>query len=405
MRSIFLAGATADAPRADRDHSRTRSLLTAAPPPALLEARRVSVSSAHPRVELTSISGGARPGEVVGLIGPNGAGKTDAVLDVALGLPVANRGQVMLGGRDVTSFSPDARADAWPRPVVPGCAHLLLPHCRRDLAYALERHLPCATTPPTALGLPDIREQEVDIAWSVSDLIELMNLGAFRGQVRQRAVDRLAPGRRHREALAHDPTVLLLDEPSSGIAQRETEALGPLLHHIRDETGCALVVIEHDMPLLPGCAIRLVAMDLGRVIAAGQPQRFLPIRPSSRPTSARPGHGAPFRSGGDDVSRLVCRRLLGLCLIAAGAGAVVLVAAGGTSYAQAPRVAAWWNALNFGDRRPHACATRRSPTGPARPGLQRRACRAARRGTGERGKRRPACPSTWPRPTSRWPSR
>jgi branched-chain amino acid transport system ATP-binding protein len=64
---------------------------------------------------------------------------------------------------------------------------------------------------------------------------------------------------------------VLLDEPSSGIAQKEAEALGPLLLRLRDELGCALVVIEHDMPLLLGLAERLVALETGRVIAEGDP--------------------------------------------------------------------------------------------------------------------------------------
>ena len=72
-------------------------------------------------------------------------------------------------------------------------------------------------------------------------------------------------------AIAHQPTVLILDEPSSGIAQRETEALGPLLLRIKDEVGCALLVIEHDMPLITGIADRLIALELGRVIADGTP--------------------------------------------------------------------------------------------------------------------------------------
>jgi len=71
--------------------------------------------------------------------------------------------------------------------------------------------------------------------------------------------------------LAHRPSVLLLDEPSSGIAQRETEALGPVLLDIRDKTGAALIVIEHDMPLICGVSDELVALELGAVIARGQP--------------------------------------------------------------------------------------------------------------------------------------
>jgi len=76
-------------------------------------------------------------------------------------------------------------------------------------------------------------------------------------------------------AMAHDPGVLILDEPSSGIAQRETEALGPLLTHIRDETGCAMLVIEHDMPLIAAVSDRMMALEQGRVIAEGTPQEVL----------------------------------------------------------------------------------------------------------------------------------
>ena len=66
--------------------------------------------------------------------------------------------------------------------------------------------------------------------------------------------------------------MLLFDEPSSGIAQRETEALGPLLLRIRDATGASLLVIEHDMPLVTSISDEMLALDLGRVIARGKPQ-------------------------------------------------------------------------------------------------------------------------------------
>ena len=71
--------------------------------------------------------------------------------------------------------------------------------------------------------------------------------------------------------IAHRPTVILLDEPSSGIAQREVEALAPVLVRLRDEMGAALVVIEHDIPLVTEISDRLVALDMGRVIATGDP--------------------------------------------------------------------------------------------------------------------------------------
>ena len=75
--------------------------------------------------------------------------------------------------------------------------------------------------------------------------------------------------------LAEDPALMLLDEPSAGVAQRETEALGPLLRRIRDHTGAAMLVIEHDMPLLAGLCDRLVAMELGQVLVEGTPSEVL----------------------------------------------------------------------------------------------------------------------------------
>jgi ABC-type glutathione transport system ATPase component len=73
--------------------------------------------------------------------------------------------------------------------------------------------------------------------------------------------------------VALEPTCLLLDEPSSGIAQRETEALGELLRDLRRELELTLVIIEHDIPLIMGISDRIVAMADGRVIAAGTPSQ------------------------------------------------------------------------------------------------------------------------------------
>jgi branched-chain amino acid transport system ATP-binding protein len=75
--------------------------------------------------------------------------------------------------------------------------------------------------------------------------------------------------------LAHEPTVILFDEPSSGIAQRETEALGPLLMSIRESTGASLVVIEHDMPLITSISDRMIALDLGAVVTEGTPDEVV----------------------------------------------------------------------------------------------------------------------------------
>jgi ABC-type branched-subunit amino acid transport system ATPase component len=71
--------------------------------------------------------------------------------------------------------------------------------------------------------------------------------------------------------VALQPTLLLLDEPSSGVAQRETEALGSLLADLKRQLDLTLVVIEHDIPLIMGISDRIIAMADGKVIAHGTP--------------------------------------------------------------------------------------------------------------------------------------
>ena len=103
----------------------------------------------------------------------------------------------------------------------------------------------------------------------------MMGLGAFRDKF----VSELSTGSRRIVdlacILAHEPDVILFDEPSSGIAQRETEALGPLLLRIRDATNASLLVIEHDMPLITSISDEILALDLGQVITRGTAQEVL----------------------------------------------------------------------------------------------------------------------------------
>ena len=136
---------------------------------------------------------------------------------------------------------------------------------------ALERQLEVRDPVAAALNLPAVADSEAKLRKRVDELIELMGLGAFADKF----VSELSTGSRRIVdlacVLAHDPKVILFDEPSSGIAQRETEALGPLLLRIRDATGASLLVIEHDMPLITSISDGMLALDLGRVIARGTP--------------------------------------------------------------------------------------------------------------------------------------
>jgi branched-chain amino acid transport system ATP-binding protein len=282
MRSVFLAGATKSGTptKATKSSARKRTTRKSAAEvmsdierPALLEAVAVSVAFGGIHA-LSDVDIAVHEGEILGIIGPNGAGKT-TLFDVLSGFVAPSRGRVRLGGYDVTDLGPDVRARMGLGRSFQDARIFASLTVAENLAQALERHLPIRDHAAAALGLPDLRRQEDDVAWAVDDLVELMGLGAFRDKF----VSELSTGSRRvvdiAMAIAHDPAVLILDEPSSGIAQRETEALGPLLRQIRDETGCALLVIEHDMPLIAAVSDRMVALDQGRVIATGTPDDVL----------------------------------------------------------------------------------------------------------------------------------
>jgi ABC-type branched-subunit amino acid transport system ATPase component len=213
-------------------------------------------------------------GEILGLIGPNGAGKT-TIFDLISGLLPADAGHIRLRGVDITSWGPDRRAAFGLGRSFQDARIFPSLTVAENIALGLERHIETRDHLAALLDLPAIQESELDVAYTVEDLIELMNLQAYRDKF----VAELSTGSRRivdlAMAIAHDPAVLILDEPSSGIAQRETEALGPLLKRIQAETGCAMLVIEHDMPLITSVSDEIIALDLGRVVVRGTPDQVV----------------------------------------------------------------------------------------------------------------------------------
>src|SRR5581483_9267430 len=197
-------------------------------------------------------------------------GGITAVNDVTFAL---HEGEILFRGVDVTKWGADRRAAVGLGRSFQDARIFPTLTVAENIAIGLERHLTERDHLAALLNLPAVQEQEENVAFTVDDLIELMSLGAFRDKF----VAELSTGSRRivdlAMAIAHDPAVLLLDEPSSGIAQRETEALAPLLKRIQAETGCAMLIIEHDMPLITGVSDEIVALDLGRVLVRGTPEQ------------------------------------------------------------------------------------------------------------------------------------
>ena len=242
--------------------------------------RRESESTSAASWRSTTVSFDVGRGEIVGFVGANGAGKT-TLFDVLSGFIPADAGTIALEPGD--------------GPVI-------------DLA-----HLPAYRRARRGMGR-SFQDGRLFPALTVSETIAVALEHAVRVQRsgrRPRCTCRRCRARRPRSrtastswwrclglgeyvdaflhelstgtrrivdlacALAHEPSVLLLDEPSSGIAQREAEALAPLLVDLRDTLGTSLLVIEHDVPLLRAVAERLVALDFGRIVASGDPDTVL----------------------------------------------------------------------------------------------------------------------------------
>ncbi len=279
LRSVFLEGASSAASAELTPNGEGAARERAAPVSGdgerapSLEVRDVSKRFGGVTA-LNDVSFDVARAEILGFIGPNGAGKT-TLFDVICGFLPSDGGTIQLnaGGRshELTRRSAQARARlGLGRSFQDGRLFPALT-VQETIAVALETHVKVRDPIAAALHLPGVRRSERRVRDRVDELIDIVGLGAFRDKF----VHELSTGSRRIVdlacVLAHEPAVLLLDEPSSGIAQREAEALGPLLTRVRESLGATLLVIEHDLPLLTSIADRMIALDLGEVIAEGAP--------------------------------------------------------------------------------------------------------------------------------------
>jgi ABC-type branched-subunit amino acid transport system ATPase component/ABC-type branched-subunit amino acid transport system permease subunit len=209
------------------------------------------------------------PDEIVGLIGTNGAGKSTLMNGV--GGFVRASGTVRIHGADVSRHGPARRArEGLGRTFQ---AARLFPELtvRETVEVALEARGRTGFL-STALLLPRATAREHRRRAEADDLIGFLGLGRY-ASVR---ISDLSTGTRRivelAGLLALDARVLCLDEPTAGVAQREAEAFGPLIKEIRRELGAAMLVIEHDMPLIMSISDRVYCLELGQVIAEGPPE-------------------------------------------------------------------------------------------------------------------------------------
>jgi branched-chain amino acid transport system ATP-binding protein len=203
---------------------------------SLLEAEGITVRFGG-NVAVDDVDLGVPDGTITGLIGPNGAGKT-TLFNVLCGLQKSVRGTVRLDGEDITGLLPHRRA-------------------RLGIARTFQRL--------ETFGLLSVRENvlagaEFRRRWSdddtpvdviASDLIAKLGLQ----DVAEERADSLPTGRARlvevARALSSQPRVLLVDEPSSGLNEAETQELASVLEELADD-GLAILMVEHDMSLVMG---------------------------------------------------------------------------------------------------------------------------------------------------------
>ena len=257
------------------------SKTSTAPPAVVLSGGRIRPVYQGPALAVRDVSvtfGGLRavdrvsivvhPGEVVGLIGTNGAGKS--TLMNAIGGFTPTEGIVEILGNDVSGRSASARARVGLGRTFQSARLFPELTVRETVEVALEArgrtHLLS-----TVLFLPSASRSERAMASDASDLIDFLGLGRYADDF----VAELSTGTRRivelAGLLALDAQVLCLDEPTAGVAQRETEAFGPLLKQIQQELHATMIVIEHDMPMIMTLSDRVYCLEAGQVIAEGPP--------------------------------------------------------------------------------------------------------------------------------------
>lgn len=230
--------------------------------------------SRYGRIEaLHGVSLDVARGEMVVVIGANGAGKT-TLFDVISGVRVPDDGRVELSGRDISRWSAQRRARAGLRRTFQRVQVFGWLTVEDNLLAATEWQGGGGGVIADLVGLPSRRNHEARRREAAEAIIERCGLTA----VRDRPAGSLPIGTARlvelARALMGEPTVLLLDEPASGLDHAEAERFGDLVNELATETDTAVLLVEHDVGFVMSRCDRIVVLNLGEVLAEGLPDEI-----------------------------------------------------------------------------------------------------------------------------------
>ena len=236
--------------------------------PALLEVRNLLVTFGGLRA-VDGVSLRADPGSIVGLVGPNGSGKT-TTLDAISGNVTPEIGSVRVDGEEMTDYLPEERMAVGMVRSFQDCR--LYPELSvEDVLLVCEDARRPVGVVSSTLQMPWARRSERRKREAVDRVVEAFGLTRFR----HHRTAELSTGTRRVVDLASivlaGPRLLLLDEPTAGIAQREAEAFVPLLQRLHEVADCTIVLVEHDVPLVFELCSKVVVMETGKVVSEGTP--------------------------------------------------------------------------------------------------------------------------------------
>lgn len=209
-------------------------------------------------------------GELCGLIGANGAGKT-TLFDVISGIRRPDLGKVRLGDREITGWSPHRRARAGMRRTFQRVQVFGWLTVEENLLVASEWRGGGGGVLADLAGLPTRRRREAERRERAAEVLELCGLTDLRDQPAAGLPIGVARLVELGRALVDRPSLLLLDEPASGLDATEADRFARVVHQARADLGTSVLLVEHDVAFVMEHCDRVVVLHLGRLLADASP--------------------------------------------------------------------------------------------------------------------------------------